>query len=59
MDTHVYVHIPFTRGDIVTRVHELGTVISEDYDDAGTRMEVRLPAAVAGELHEFVVSETA
>ena len=55
LDAHVHLRVPFTRGDVVARVHELGTVLSEDYDDAGTLIEVRLPASLAGELKEFLV----
>ena len=55
LDAHVHLRIPFTRGDVVARVHELGTVLNEDYDDAGTLIEVRLPASLAGELREFLV----
>lgn len=53
LDSHVRLHVPFDRGDIVAKVHELGTVIAEDYDAEGTKLEVRLPNVVAGELQEF------
>lgn len=53
LDSHVTLHVPFDRGDIVAKVHELGTVIAEDYDAEGTKLEVRLPNVVAGELQEF------
>lgn len=57
LDSHVTLHVPFDRGDVVAKVHELGTVIAEDYDAAGTKLDVRLPKVVAAELEEFVVTE--
>ncbi|WP_293790219.1 GTPase HflX [uncultured Corynebacterium sp.] len=57
LDSHVTLHVPFDRGDIVAKVHELGTVIAEDYDAEGTKLEVRLPNVVAGELQEFRVAD--
>lgn len=55
LDSHVKLHIPFTRGEVVARIHQLGTIIDEQYDAAGTVLEVRLPTSVAAELAEFVV----
>lgn len=55
LDAHVEMLVPFTRGDVVSRIHEVGTVLEEKYDEAGTRLDVRLPQRVAHELEEFVV----
>lgn len=55
LDAHVQLLIPFTRGDLVSRLHEQGTVLQEEYVADGTRMDVRLPQSVADELHEYVV----
>ena len=55
LDSHVKLHIPFTRGEVVARIHQLGTIIDEQYDADGTVLEVRLPTSVAAELAEFVV----
>ncbi|CAI37272.1 GTP-binding protein [Corynebacterium jeikeium] len=57
LDTHVTLHVPFDRGDVVAKLHELGTVLEEDYDADGTRLNVRLPKVVAAELEQFVVAE--
>ncbi|WP_408925625.1 GTPase HflX [Corynebacterium sp. YSMAA1_1_F7] len=57
LDSHVKLHVPFDRGDVVAKVHEFGTVIAEDYDAQGTTMDVRLPNVVAGELGEFIVAD--
>lgn len=54
IDQEVALHVPFNRGDVVARVHELGTVLSEEYDPEGTAIVVRLPTQVAQELAEFV-----
>jgi GTP-binding protein HflX len=36
--------IPYDRGDLVAAAHRLGEVVSEKHDEAGTLMDVRLPA---------------
>lgn len=50
-------HVPFTRGDIVAKVHEHGTVIDEQYDTDGTILDVRVPARVAQEVKEFIQAD--
>jgi GTP-binding protein hflX len=47
--------IPFTHGGVVARIHELGTVLKEDYTTEGTLIDVRLPHSVATELQDFIV----
>lgn len=56
-DRHVRLLVPCTRGDIVSRVHQLGTVREEDYTAVGTVIDVRLPAALAQEFSEFILGE--
>ena len=56
-DSHVNLQVPFTRGDVVSRVHAEGTVRSEEYTEDGTLVDVRLPATTARELAEFIVEE--
>ena len=58
LDSHVRLSIPFTRGDIVARIHEQGTVLAETYDGSGTVLDVRLPPSLAAELEEFRVEQT-
>ena len=55
LDRHVHLRIPYTRGDLVSRIHELGTVLAESYDEVGTVLDVRLPASVADRFEEFNV----
>lgn len=57
LDAHVQLLIPFTRGDVVSRLHEFGTVRNEEYTEEGTFVDVRLPRQLADELAEFVVAE--
>ena len=57
-DTEVTLVIPFTRGDVVSRVHAAGAVIDEQPAPDGTRLLVRLPASVAGELEQFVAVDS-
>lgn len=52
-DEHVQLLVPFTRGDVVSRLHQNGTVRSEEYTAQGTLVDVRLPATIAAELSEF------
>ncbi|MDR7329516.1 GTPase HflX [Corynebacterium guangdongense] len=54
-DAHVRLLIPFTRGDLVAQIHEVGTVLSEEYANEGTLLDVRLPGVVADSLTDFVV----
>ncbi|WP_084168224.1 GTPase HflX [Corynebacterium atypicum] len=55
LDVRVTLVVPFTRGDVVSRIHENGTVLAETYEAAGTRIEARLPRQLADLLHEFTV----
>ncbi|MCS5479162.1 GTPase HflX [Corynebacterium sp. YIM 101645] len=55
LDAHLVLLVPFTRGDIISRLHEYGTVRSEEYTGEGTLIDVRLPQSLAAELAEFTV----
>ncbi|SIR86341.1 GTP-binding protein HflX [Williamsia sterculiae] len=55
-DIELSVRIPFSRGDLVSRIHAQGDVLSTDHDAAGTLMRVKVPSALAGELTDLVVS---
>lgn len=56
LDEHVTMLVPFTRGDIVSLLHEQGTVRSEEYQEQGTLIDVRLPRVIAEQHREYVVS---
>ena len=49
-DVRMTICVPFTRGDVVSRIHREGEVLTTDHDENGTLMRVRVPAALAGEL---------
>lgn len=52
----VSVVIPYTRGDLVSKVHQFGRVETETYLDTGTRIDGRVPRHLAPLLHDFVVN---
>lgn len=52
-DITVTLEIPYSRGEIVSRVHSEGAVVREEYSDSATVVTVRLPESIAGELEEF------
>ncbi len=56
-DTAVDVLIPYDRGDLVSRVHEQGTVEHEEYGEAGTRLTARVNQDLAAELAPFGYTE--
>ncbi len=48
--TEVDVLVPYSRGDLLSRAHSQGDVISLDYVEGGTQLKARVPDALAGEL---------
>ncbi len=52
-DTVVDVTIPYSRGDLVNRVHAEGRVDAIEHIESGTRIKARVPLALAGGLTEF------
>jgi GTP-binding protein HflX len=56
LDDHVVLQVPFDRGDVVSRLHEYGTVLGQDYTEEGTRVEVRLPRVIAAELADLRIA---
>jgi GTP-binding protein HflX len=52
-DVEVDVLVPFHRGDLVSRVHGDGEVISEEHTEAGTRLKARVHGSLARELAAF------
>ena len=45
--------VPYDRGDVVAAAHRVGEVIEENYDDAGTILELRVPESAAAGFLEF------
>jgi GTP-binding protein HflX len=54
-DIPVEVLVPFTAGDVVSRIHRYGEVEAISHTAEGTRMSARLPAWLAGELAPYAV----
>ena len=57
VDEHLYLTIPFSRGDLASLAHSRTTIISEKFAEEGTVLEILAPASVAGRFHEFVTKE--
>ncbi len=52
-DTTLQVLIPYDRGDLVKRCHEQGTILTQSFDQSGTRMTVIAPPLLAARLEPF------
>jgi len=52
----VEVLLPYDRGDLLSRVHEHGEVLSEDHTGDGTVVRARVHADLAGELRAYRVA---
>lgn len=57
-DVELTVQIPFSRGDVVSRIHAQGDVLDTEHNADGTRMRVRVPAELAAQLTPLRVSAT-
>ena len=55
-DVAVDVTIPYRRGDLVARVHEIGRIELSEHTDTGTRIRAHVPAALAAGLAEFATA---
>jgi GTPase len=49
----VDVTIPYTRGDLVARLHGEGRVDATEHTEAGTRLKARVPAALAAAVDRY------
>jgi GTP-binding protein HflX len=52
-DVEVAVLVPYTRGDLVSRVHSEGEVLAEEHTPDGTSMKARVPGELAAALEPF------
>src|SRR3954468_3543035 len=48
--------LPYDRGDLVTRVHDLGDVLGTEHRADGTRLTARVGPALAAELSRYVIA---
>ena len=53
LDIEVSVLLPFTRGDLVARIHADGRILRSTHDVDGTRVHARVPKSLASALHEY------
>ncbi|MFC0545588.1 GTPase HflX [Kutzneria chonburiensis] len=54
----VEVLVPYTRGELVARVHAEGEVLAEDHTPEGTALKARVRGDLAGALEAFAVDGT-
>jgi GTP-binding protein HflX len=54
-DVEVRVLLPYDRGDLVSRIHDKGEVISTEHTGEGTVVEARVNEALAGELEPYAL----
>jgi GTP-binding protein HflX len=55
-EREIDVLLPYDRGALVARVHELGEVFAEEHTPDGTRLRARVPPALAAELASYGVA---
>jgi GTP-binding protein HflX len=53
LDVDISVLLPYSRGDLLARIHADGRIISSDHEEGGTRVRARVPHALAAALSEF------
>jgi GTPase len=54
--SEISVVLPYSRGDLLARVHSYGEMLQIEHSDAGTALTARVPAALAAELDRYVVT---
>jgi GTP-binding protein HflX len=52
-DREIRVLVPYSRGDLIARVHEEGEVLAVGHGADGTELQARVPPALAAELAPF------
>ncbi|WP_235900487.1 GTPase HflX [Lolliginicoccus suaedae] len=52
-DVEVLVEVPYSRGDLVSRIHAEGTVSAETHESEGTRIRAHVPPALASVLVDY------
>ncbi len=56
-DVEVDVLVPYSRGDLVNKVHVEGDVLSEEHTGDGTRLHAKVRPALAAELSRFAPAQ--
>jgi GTPase len=57
-DIRVRVLLPYQRGDLLSRIHDLGEVLSTEHTGEGTIVEACVSEALAGELEAYALAAT-
>jgi len=58
-EAEIDVLVPYTRGDLVARIHTEGRISKSSHESDGTRVEARVPTALASVLAEFAYEPAA
>ncbi|MEU0541381.1 GTPase HflX [Nocardia sp. NPDC005978] len=58
LDVEVSVLLPYTRGDLLARIHADGRILTTEHEESGTRLRARVPQSLAGVLAEFAYAGT-
>ncbi|MBJ8345024.1 GTPase HflX [Antrihabitans sp. YC2-6] len=56
LDVEVSVLLPYTRGDLVARIHADGRILRSSHSEEGTRLHARVPSSLAMALHAYAHS---
>lgn len=57
-DIEVEATIPYTRGDLVSRIHSSGELLEEEFLASGTFIKAKVDRALAAELHEYAAAHS-
>ena len=57
-DVHVSVRVPYERGDLVSRIHAEGDVLTERHEPDGTAITATVPAALSRQLASLAIPES-
>lgn len=53
LDVEVTVLLPYSRGDLLSRIHADGRILTSEHVEAGTRVRARVPRSLAAVLTEY------
>ncbi|MFI9510266.1 GTPase HflX [Nocardia sp. NPDC052566] len=56
LDVEVSVLLPYTRGDLLARIHADGRIIGSTHEEGGTKVHARVPHSLASALAEYAGS---
>jgi GTP-binding protein HflX len=57
LDIQVKVTVPYSRGDLIARVHADGEVLTAEHTEHGTLLEARVPPGLAAQLEAVRLEE--